>query len=78
MLKRLAIVSLLALTGCAYHPQYQPGTVYIEQQVINPNRHAQCEIYLRRYANCRAMSTTYNERVCQNNEMAHYNSCMYR
>ena len=81
MLKKLAMIIMVSgLTACG-HPQYvyqsQPR-VYVEKQIIHPSRHAQCEIYLRRYANCSISRTTYDERVCQNNEMAYYNSCIVR
>lgn len=81
MLKKLALIALVSgLAACA-QPQYvyQPQPrVYIEQQIIRPSRHAQCEIYLRRYANCSNMRTTHDERVCQNNEMTYYNACVAR
>jgi len=81
MLKKLALIALVSgLTACA-QPQYvyQPQPrVYVEQQIIRPGRHAQCEIYLRRYANCSVSRTTHDERVCQNNEMTYYNACMAR
>ena len=82
MLKKLALIALVSgLTACA-HPQYshQPR-VYVEQQIIypaNPSRYAQCEIYLRRYANCSVSRTTHDERVCQASERNYYNSCMTR
>lgn len=82
MLKKLALIALVgSLTACAY-PQYshQPG-VYVERQIIypvNPSRYAQCEIYLRRYANCSSLRTTYDERSCQASERNYYNSCMTR
>jgi hypothetical protein len=82
MLKKLALIALAgSLTACA-QPQYshQPR-VYVEQQIIhpvNPSRYAQCEIYLRRYANCSTLRTTHDERSCQANERSHYSSCMIR
>jgi hypothetical protein len=85
MLKKLALITAVvaSLTGCAQsHYVYQTHPrVYVEQQVIhtvNSNRHAQCEIYLRRYANCSGLRTTYDEKVCQANERTYYNSCMTR
>jgi hypothetical protein len=66
--------------GYGMAQQSQPR-VYVEQQVIHPinsNRYAQCEIYLRRYANCSGLRTTYDERTCQANERNYYNSCMTR
>ena len=79
MLKKLALIALVSgLTACA-QPQYvyqsQPR-VYVEQQIIRPGRHAECEKYLRRYSNCSVSRTTQDERICQANERAHYNSCM--
>jgi hypothetical protein len=55
--------------------------VYHEQQIIhpiNPSRYAQCEIYLRRFANCSSLPTTRDERSCQISERSYYNSCMIR
>lgn len=82
MLKKLALIALVSgLTACAQpHYSHQPG-VYIERQIIypvNPSRYAQCEIYLRRYANCSVSRTTHDERVCQASERNYYNSCMIR
>jgi hypothetical protein len=82
MLKKLALIAIVgSLTACA-QPQYshQPR-VYVEQQIIhpvNPSRYAQCEIYLRRYANCSISRTTHDERICQASERNYYNSCMTR
>jgi hypothetical protein len=82
MLKKLALIALVgSLSACA-HPQYghQPR-VYVEQQIIhpiNPSRYAQCEIYLRRFANCSSLRTTRDERSCQISERSYYNSCMIR
>jgi hypothetical protein len=80
MLKKLALVFVaVGLTACA-QPQYvyhQPR-VYVEQQIVHPSRYAQCELYLRRHANCSKMRTTHDERICQNNEMTYYNACMAR
>lgn len=73
-----AVVGGLIGYGMAQQSQ---SRVYVEQQVIRPinhNRHAQCEIYLRRYANCSSLRTTYDERSCQANEHNHYSSCMTR
>ena len=61
--------------------QQSQSRVYVEQQIIhpvNPSRYAQCEIYLRRYANCSISRTTHDERVCQASERNYYNSCMTR
>ncbi len=82
MLKKLALVALVgSLTACA-HPHFTPRPgVYVEQQIIYPvnsSRFAQCEIYLRRYANCSVSRTTHDERVCQASERNYYNSCMIR
>jgi hypothetical protein len=82
MLKKLAMIAMVgSLTACG-HPQYshQPR-VYVEQQIIHPvnsSRYAQCEIYLRRYANCSTLRTTHDERSCQASERNYYNSCMTR
>jgi len=82
MLKKLALIAIVgSLTACAQpHYSHQPR-VYVEQQIIhpvNPSRYAQCEIYLRRYANCSISRTTHDERICQASERNYYNSCMTR
>jgi hypothetical protein len=81
MLKKLAMVAIAGiLTACAqpHYVYHQQPRVYVEQYTVHPSRYAQCELYLRRHANCSKMRTTYDERVCQNNEMTYYNACLAR
>ena len=66
------------------HPSVygQPPRMVMEQQIIVPadrmHRAGACEIYMRRYANCSKLATTYMEKSCQNSEMNYYQSCLYR
>ena len=60
-------------------PTPQRGqTVYVERQVISPDRYSQCQIYLARERNCYNMRFSDARAICMEDARLHYQNCMYR
>lgn len=69
-----------ALMGAAIGGQ-QPThsqSVYVERQVIVPNRAYQCQHYIDRERNCYNMRYSDTRAMCIEDARQHYQSCMYR
>jgi hypothetical protein len=73
------VFSLLALVGCAQPVYYVPAQrVYVEQQIIIPDRRAECKIHNERIAKCGAYFDPIKRHYCQRDAIANHNSCMHQ
>lgn len=59
-------------------PTQRGQTVYVERQVIVPDRHAQCQLYVARERNCYNMRFSDTRAMCIEDARLHYQNCMYR
>ncbi len=60
------------------HPTQRGQTVYVERQVIAPNRGYQCQQYADRERNCYNLRYGDTRAMCIEDARQHYQSCMYR
>jgi uncharacterized protein YcfJ len=61
-----------------HQPTQRGQTVYVERQVIVPNRSYQCQQYADRERNCWNMQYRDTRAMCIEDARQHYQSCMYR
>jgi len=59
-------------------PTQRGQTVYVERQVITPNRGYQCQQYADRERNCYNLRYGDTRAMCIEDARQHYQSCMYR
>ena len=59
-------------------PTQRGQTVYVERQIIVPNRSYQCQQYADRERNCWNMQYRDTRAMCIEDARQHYQSCMYR
>jgi hypothetical protein len=80
MLKKLAYTTLvLVITGCASQPQpVYTQQVYIEQQVIIPNKMYQCQQYIDQERQCWTMRYRDTRAMCIEESRNRYQNCMIR
>lgn len=77
MLKRLILLTVVGLAGCA-QTGYYARPVYIEQQIYTPTRHEQCNVYAQRQQNCYSLAYPDVRAMCIEDSRRHYASCMTR
>ncbi len=78
MLKKIAYSTLvLVLSGCASQAVHH-RQVYVERQVIIPNRSYQCQHYADRERNCWNLQYRDTRAMCIEDARQHYSSCMTR
>jgi uncharacterized protein YcfJ len=67
-----------AAIGNQQPTQPKGPTVYVERQIIVPDRSHQCRIYRDRERNCYNMRYSDTRAMCIEDARLHYQNCMYR
>lgn len=73
-----AVGALIGASIGSQQPTQRDSTVYVERQVIVPNRAYQCQHYADRERNCWNMQYRDTRAMCIEDARQHYQSCMYR
>lgn len=73
-----AVGALMGASIGSQQPTQRGQTVYVERQVIVPDRSYQCRQYVDRERNCWNMQYRDTRAMCIEDARQHYQSCMYR
>lgn len=73
-----AVGALIGASIGGQQPTQRDQTVYVERQVIVPNRSYQCQHYIERERNCYNMRYRDTRAMCIEDARMHYSSCMSR
>ena len=73
-----AVGALIGASIGSQQPTHQGQHVYVERQVIVPNRGYQCQQYADRERNCYNLRYGDTRAMCIEDARQHYQSCLYR
>ena len=73
-----AVGALIGASIGEQQPTQRGQNVYVERQVIVPNRSYQCQKYIDRERNCWNLQYRDTRAMCIEDARQHYQSCMYR
>jgi uncharacterized protein YcfJ len=73
-----AVGALMGASIGGQQPTQRGSTVYVERQVIVPNRAYECQKYADRERNCWNMQYRDTRAMCIEDARQHYQSCMTR
>ncbi len=73
-----AVGALMGASIGSQQPTQRGQNVYVERQVIVPNRAYECQKYADRERNCWNLQYRDTRAMCIEDARQHYQSCMYR
>ena len=73
-----AVGALMGASIGSQQPTHRGQNVYVERQVIVPNRAYQCQQYADRERNCWNLQYRDTRAMCIEDARQHYQNCMYR